>query len=136
MPISIELPKALSEYEFTYVGCVGTQDMNYHEHLEHRDLLNDAGINNKLLIFRGPHQWPPEEIVREAMLYLDIQANSRGGPAKGRRLAPGGTIARCHLRDPSWFQWPLLEAVIEGNIVADFPLCNKSFNCSYSGHDL
>jgi Ni,Fe-hydrogenase III large subunit len=37
---------------------------------------------------------------------------------------------------PSWFQWPLLEAAIEGNIVADFPLCNKSFNCSYSGHDL
>jgi Ni,Fe-hydrogenase III large subunit len=47
-----------------------------------------------------------------------------------------GRLARAHLRDPSWFQWPLLEAVIEGNIVADFPLCNKSFNCSYSGHDL
>jgi Ni,Fe-hydrogenase III large subunit len=47
-----------------------------------------------------------------------------------------GRIERCHLRDPSWFQWPLLEAVIENNIVADFPLCNKSFNCSYSGHDL
>ncbi len=52
------------------------------------------------------------------------------------RLGADGTIARCHLRDPSWFQWPLLEAAIEGNIVADFPLCNKSFNCSYSGHDL
>jgi Ni,Fe-hydrogenase III large subunit len=48
----------------------------------------------------------------------------------------GSRVARCHLRDPSWFQWPLLEAAIEGNIVADFPLCNKSFNCSYSGHDL
>ncbi len=48
----------------------------------------------------------------------------------------GDRVARCHLRDPSWFQWPLLEAAIEGNIVADFPLCNKSFNCSYSGHDL
>jgi Ni,Fe-hydrogenase III large subunit len=47
-----------------------------------------------------------------------------------------GRIERCHLRDPSWFQWPLLEAAIENNIVADFPLCNKSFNCSYSGHDL
>ena len=47
-----------------------------------------------------------------------------------------GRIERCHLRDPSWFHWPLLEAAIEGNIVADFPLCNKSFNCSYSGHDL
>jgi Ni,Fe-hydrogenase III large subunit len=47
-----------------------------------------------------------------------------------------GRVDRCHARDPSWFQWPLLEAVIEGNIVADFPLCNKSFNCSYAGHDL
>jgi Ni,Fe-hydrogenase III large subunit len=52
------------------------------------------------------------------------------------RIGPDGRIERCHLRDPSWFQWPLLEAAIEGNIVADFPLCNKSFNCSYSGHDL
>jgi len=47
-----------------------------------------------------------------------------------------GEVEHCRLRDPSWFQWPLLEAVIAGNIVADFPLCNKSFNCSYSGHDL
>jgi Ni,Fe-hydrogenase III large subunit len=52
------------------------------------------------------------------------------------RLGAGGRVERAHLRDPSWFQWPLLEAAIEGNIVADFPLCNKSFNCSYSGHDL
>ena len=52
------------------------------------------------------------------------------------RLAAGARVERCLLRDPSWFHWPLLEAAIEGNIVADFPLCNKSFNCSYSGHDL
>jgi Ni,Fe-hydrogenase III large subunit len=52
------------------------------------------------------------------------------------RLDEAGSVARCHVRDPSWFQWPILEAAIEGNIVADFPLCNKSFNCSYSGHDL
>ena len=59
----------------------------------------------------------------------------RGDVVAWLRIA-GGVIERCHLRDASWFQWPLLEAVIEGNIVADFPLCNKSFNCSYSGHDL
>src|SRR5207302_4183367 len=41
-------------------------------------------------------------------------------------LADDGTVRRAHSRDPSWFQWPLLEAAIEGNIVADFPLCNKS----------
>jgi len=52
------------------------------------------------------------------------------------RLDGEARVMRCHLRDASWFHWPLLETSIEGNIVADFPLCNKSFNCSYSGHDL
>ena len=47
-----------------------------------------------------------------------------------------GWLLRGALRDPSVFQWPLLEAAVEGNIVADFPICNKSFNCSYSGSDL
>jgi Ni,Fe-hydrogenase III large subunit len=60
----------------------------------------------------------------------------RGDVLVWLRLDAAGRIDRCHLRDASWFQWPLLEAAIEGNIVADFPLCNKSFNCSYSGHDL
>ncbi len=60
----------------------------------------------------------------------------RGDVLVWLRVDAAGRIERCHMRDPSWFQWPLLEAAIEGNIVADFPLCNKSFNCSYSGHDL
>jgi Ni,Fe-hydrogenase III large subunit len=60
----------------------------------------------------------------------------RGDVLVWLRLGADGTVARCHVRDASWFQWPLLEAAIENNIVADFPLCNKSFNCSYSGHDL
>ena len=81
---------------------------------------------------------------------LCVELNRPGRPSEGMaliegfrgdvlvwlRLAADGTIVRCHPRDPSWFQWPLLEAAIENNIVADFPLCNKSFNCSYSGHDL
>ena len=66
---------------------------------------------------------------------LGLAEGFRGDVLAWLRL-DGPRVARCHLRDPSWFQWPLLEAAIEGNIVADFPLCNKSFNCSYSGHDL
>lgn len=84
----------------------------------------------------------------EGAIHAEIQPIS--GPREGLGLVEGfrgdiliwvaldakGKLARCHMRDPSWFQWPLLEAAIEGNIIADFPLCNKSFNCSYSGHDL
>lgn len=64
-----------------------------------------------------------------------IREGFRGDIFAECRMA-GGRVANVFLRDPSWFAWPALEAAIEGNIVADFPLCNKSFNCAYSGHDL
>jgi Ni,Fe-hydrogenase III large subunit len=67
---------------------------------------------------------------------LALVEGFRGDVLVWLRLDAEGAVTRCHPRDPSWFQWPLLEAAIEGNIVADFPLCNKSFNCSYAGHDL
>jgi len=79
---------------------------------------------------------PRPATADEAAEGIALVEGFRGDVLAWVRLAPDGKIACCHLRDPSWFQWPLLEAVIEGNIVADFPLCNKSFNCSYSGHDL
>jgi Ni,Fe-hydrogenase III large subunit/Ni,Fe-hydrogenase III component G len=60
----------------------------------------------------------------------------RGDTFAWVRLDADGRVARAHFRDASVFQWPLLEAAIAYNIVADFPLLNKSFNCSYSGHDL
>jgi Ni,Fe-hydrogenase III large subunit/Ni,Fe-hydrogenase III component G len=48
----------------------------------------------------------------------------------------GERIGRCHAHDPSWQNWPALEHAVIGNIVPDFPLINKSFNLTYSGHDL
>jgi Ni,Fe-hydrogenase III large subunit len=71
--------------------------------------------------------------VREGLALVEA---FRGDVLVVVRIGEDGLIERCHRRDPSWFQWPLLEVAIEGNIVADFPVCNKSFNCSYSGHDL
>ncbi|HEV3010923.1 MAG TPA: NADH-quinone oxidoreductase subunit C [Burkholderiales bacterium] len=47
-----------------------------------------------------------------------------------------GSLHRVHAHDPSWQNWPVLERAVLGNIVPDFPLINKSFNLSYSGHDL
>ncbi len=51
-------------------------------------------------------------------------------------IGANGEIGRCHCHDPSWHNWPVLEHAVIGNIVPDFPLINKSFNLSYSGHDL
>jgi Ni,Fe-hydrogenase III large subunit len=60
----------------------------------------------------------------------------RGPVLVALETGANGAIARCHPHDPSWQNWPVLEHAIIGNIVPDFPLINKSFNLSYSGHDL
>lgn len=59
----------------------------------------------------------------------------RGPVMLALETGAAGGIRRCRAHDPSWQNWPLLEVAILGNIVADFPLINKSFNLSYSGHD-
>ena len=60
----------------------------------------------------------------------------RGEVFVALEAGPGGVLRRCHAHDPSWQNWPVLEHAVIGNIVPDFPLINKSFNLSYSGHDL
>jgi Ni,Fe-hydrogenase III large subunit len=47
----------------------------------------------------------------------------------------GGHLTRCHIKSPSFQNWPAMPLAVAGNIIADFPLINKSFNLSYSGCD-
>src|SRR5262249_21794146 len=47
-----------------------------------------------------------------------------------------GRMYRVKVKDPSFVNWPALSFALLKNIVPDFPLCNKSFNQSYSGNDL
>lgn len=46
-----------------------------------------------------------------------------------------GRLTRCHIKSPSFQNWPALPFAVADNIIADFPLINKSFNLSYSGCD-
>ncbi len=59
----------------------------------------------------------------------------RGPVMVALQAGPSQSIRHCHVHDPSWQNWPLLEYAILGNIVPDFPLINKSFNLAYSGQD-
>ena len=122
------------ELEFE-VPVFSEGDVNARVWVRIREIEASLGIIEQLLadLPDGPLA---TEVPPRAGEGLALVEGFRGDILAWVRIAGDGSVARCHLRDPSWFQWPLLEAVIEGNIVADFPLCNKSFNCSYSGHDL
>jgi len=112
-------------------------DVNARVWVRIREVEQSLGLIDQIMA-----EMPPGEIsvavaqAKETREGMALVEGFRGDILCWLRLDPTGIIERCHLRDPSWFQWPVLEAAIEGNIVADFPLCNKSFNCSYSGHDL
>jgi len=51
------------------------------------------------------------------------------------RTGANGRLERCKIKDPSLNNWPALVEAVQGNIVPDFPVINKSFNLSYSGTD-
>ncbi len=74
--------------------------------------------------------------ARPGAVGLGLVEGWRGEILTFVRFGAEGRIARCFPRDPSWFTWPALERLVLGNIVPDFPVCNKSVNGSYSGADL
>lgn len=105
----------------------------------------DEVFESLRLILRMLHDLPMGDI--HAPLTLPQKASRGAGWVEGWRgelwvaLELAGAdqsnrIQRCHLHDPSWQNWPVLEHAIMDNIVADFPIINKSFNLSYSGQDL
>ncbi len=75
---------------------------------------------------------------------LELREGSALGYAEGWRgpvlywvkTGPGGRLQRCKIVDPSFHNWQGLCFSVLGNIIPDFPLCNKSFDLSYSGNDL
>jgi Ni,Fe-hydrogenase III large subunit len=83
----------------------------------------------------GDVQAPLGELTAGA--HASVVVEGWRGPIWYWVLADGpASLARVKVVDPSFRNWPALEYAVLKNIVPDFPLCNKSFNLSYSGADL
>lgn len=101
-----------------------------------------AEVHESLRLIRLLSAGMPEGAVRVPIepapngVGVGIVEGWRGEVIVGVCLDDRGRIARCHPHDPSWQAWPALEHAVLRDIVPDFPLINKSFNLSYSGHDL
>ena len=69
----------------------------------------------------GEYMSRVESSLGELFLYLNIQ---------------NGVVERMVVRDPSFINWQVFHTTIYKDIIADFPLINKSFDLSYAGSDL
>lgn len=83
----------------------------------------------------GAHR-APVGTPREGSFATGLLEGWRGPVFIALEAGAEGSIRRCHPHDPSWQNWPAIEHAILGNIIADFPLINKSFNLVYCGVDL
>jgi|GEM_PF-195878 len=99
------------------------------------NVAHGSGLTGAILDFpdQGEIHHRLEGFAGEGFAVLE---GFRGTISAWVRLSPDGTIARALLHDPSWLQWPLLEAAMAGQALSDFPLCKASFYGSYSGVDL
>lgn len=60
----------------------------------------------------------------------------RGEVCHAALTGPDGRFLRYKIVDPSFHNWFGLAVALRGQAISDFPICNKSFNLSYCGHDL
>jgi len=73
---------------------------------------------------------PPDRLA------ISMVEGWRGEIAHVAVTGPEGRLARYKVKDPSFHNWMGLAQALRGEQISDFPLCNKSFNLSYAGHDL
>jgi Ni,Fe-hydrogenase III large subunit len=82
----------------------------------------------------GPHRTAVGQIEPERCALSGVEG-WRGEIVYWVRTGSGNRLERCKVKDPSVNNWPALVEAVQGNIIADFPVINKSFNLSYSGTD-
>lgn len=63
---------------FSYVGLVGYNDMNYQEMVKNRSWLNKTNIKNELLVSEDGHVWPDNKQILRAFDWLELQAYKKG----------------------------------------------------------
>jgi Ni,Fe-hydrogenase III large subunit/Ni,Fe-hydrogenase III component G len=110
--------------------------------VRHRMLVRIDEVGESIQIIRsaaaqlpaGPHRAPTQPIPPDRCALSAVEG-WRGEIVHWVRTGDGNCLERCKVKDPSINNWPAIVESMEGNIIADFPVINKSFNLSYSGTD-
>jgi Ni,Fe-hydrogenase III large subunit len=87
-------------------------------------------------LVEGPVAGPPTERLQPSSLSVSMIEGWRGEIVHVAISSADGQLAGYKIVDPSFHNWFGLAIALRGNQISDFPLCNKSFNLSYAGHDL
>ncbi len=127
---------AYSDLEFE-VPVLTEGDVNSRMRIKLLEALQSIRLMRQALIQlpEGPVHTPLAYIPAYHSAFGCVEA-PRGEALHYVMTGPGGTLYRYKVRTPSFCNWQGFVTAVNGNIVPDFPLINKSFNLSYAGNDL
>ncbi|MDD5503962.1 MAG: hydrogenase, partial [Candidatus Omnitrophica bacterium] len=74
--------------------------------------------------------------VKNESAVISLVEGWRGEICHFAMIGKNGGIVSYKITDPSFHNWIGLAMACRGEEISNFPLCNKSFNLSYCGHDL
>jgi Ni,Fe-hydrogenase III large subunit len=77
----------------------------------------------------------PEKLAPGRLAIAAVEA-WRGEVVCAAVSGDDGSLKKIKLIDPSFHNWFALALALRGEQISNFPICNKSFNLSYCGHDL
>ncbi|MCE9500377.1 MAG: metal (Ni/Fe) hydrogenase large subunit, partial [Leptospira sp.] len=86
-------------------------------------------------IHKGPLLIQKQKKTKPGIYFSSVEG-WRGSVLVALDLDSAGKIIQSYIRDPSVLNWHALELAVQGELIGDFPLNNKSFNLSYVGFDL
>lgn len=104
--------------------------------IRREELLESIGIIEQCLEQMAPGDLKAQVDLKPNALGWSVVESNRGELQYVLMTDSQAQISRLKIRDAAFHNWDALAWCVLGNIVPDFPLCNKSFNLSYAGHDL
>jgi len=134
-----------------------THPHGYYRRIEHSPILISSGDVFARTVLRQKEVLQSIQILRK--MIMDIPDTENNADLSGKRLpsdslcvslvegwrgeichvavtGSDGEISCYKIKDPSLHNWFAVAMCVRGENISDFPLCNKSFNLSYCGHDL
>ena len=126
-------------YRFTHIPTVTWDrgDVFGRAHVRHFEIARSAAfVDDALANLPAGPSWVRPGPLRGDQVVVSLVEGWRGEICHVALTGPEGRFARYKIVDPSFHNWFGLALALRGEQISDFPLCNKSFNLSYCGHDL
>lgn len=132
----------MGELNFEKKPFKASGDVNARFKLRYKEIKQSLAMVRKIFDKLGDYKNDP--IIAEGVnsqlapdsLAISIVEGWRGEIVQVALTDSASNLTRYKIKDPSFNNWYGLALAVRNNGVSDFPLCNKSFNLSYSGNDL